>query len=185
MRLAALPCILLAFAGISTAQDTNFPTGPQYLITGSSPMFLQSIATPTLSLSTPSSTLSAVAIDALLPPIPASAGIPPMTDLSRIYWGSPATDAKVADGVGENIDEGASKGATENVSEINITSASSSSVLPASILDTGVTGMTNAQSLRMRGFGVPLGDSATFWKTHKPHASRVYTNADIQRLHRS
>jgi hypothetical protein len=185
MRLATLFCVLLALAGIDVAQDTNFPTGPQYLINGAPILFLTSIATPTLSLSTPSSTLSAAAIDALLPPIPASAKIPPMTDLSRIYWGSPATEAKVADGANENIDEGVDKGATENVSEINITSAPFSSALPASILDTGVTGMTNVQSLRMRGFGVPLGDSAAFWKTHKPHTSRVYTNADIQRLHRS
>ena len=52
MRLASLFCFLIALAGISAAQDTNFPVGPQYLITGDSPMFLHPIATPTLSLST-------------------------------------------------------------------------------------------------------------------------------------
>jgi hypothetical protein len=45
--------------------------------------------------------------------------------------------------------------------------------------------MTDAQSLRQRGYGVPLGDAAAFWKTHKPGAPRVYTNIDIQRLRRS
>jgi hypothetical protein len=30
---------------------------------------------------------------------------------------------------------------------------------------------------------VTLGESASFWKSHKLHASRVYTNADVERLH--
>jgi hypothetical protein len=57
--------------------------------------------------------------------------------------------------------------------------------LPASITGAGVTGFTNMQSLRERGFGVPLAEASSFWKTHKPHATRVYTNADIDRLHSS
>jgi hypothetical protein len=52
--------------------------------------------------------------------------------------------------------------------------------LPASITDTGVTGTTTALWLRERGYGVPLGDTASYWKTHKPHAPRVFTNADVQ-----
>jgi hypothetical protein len=188
MRLATLFCVLLALAGINVAQDTNFSTGPQYLVNGASPLFLQSIATPSLSLSTPPSTLSASAADALFQ-IPTSAGIPLLTNLSRIYWGTPAPDAQVADRVTENVDDAPSNGARKvakmNVSEIIISSVPSLIALPASILDTGVTGMTSAQSLRIRGFGVPLGDTAVFWKTHKPHASRIYTNADVQRLHKS
>ena len=185
MRLATLFCVLLALAGINFAQDTNFPTGPQYLINGAPILFLTSIATPSMSLSTPPATLSASAF----PQIPASAGIPPLADLSRIYWGPPATDVQAADTVSENIEEAPSnsarKGTSENVSEIIITSAQSPIALPASILDTGVTGMTTAQTLRIRGFGVPLGDAAIFWKTHQPHAARVYTTADVQRLHQS
>jgi hypothetical protein len=57
--------------------------------------------------------------------------------------------------------------------------------LPPSIVDTGVGGMTNVQSLRERGYGVTLGQTASFWKSHAPHATRVYTNADIERLHGS
>jgi hypothetical protein len=33
------------------------------------------------------------------------------------------------------------------------------------------------------GGGITLGEVAMFWKAHKSHAPRVYTNADIERLH--
>jgi hypothetical protein len=39
--------------------------------------------------------------------------------------------------------------------------------------------MTTAESLRQRGYGVPIGYAASFWKAHTPRAKRVYTNADI------
>jgi hypothetical protein len=164
MRLATLLCLLLALTGISAAQDTNFSIGPQYLMTSVAPLFAQPIATPSLSLEAP------------LPSIPSLPQIGPtvenepfianpelrrQADLFPIYYGSPAT------------------------SVVEITSAEPSRELPASILDAGVTGMTTVQSLRQRGYGVPLGDTAAFWKTHKPHATRVYTNADVQRLHPS
>ena len=54
--------------------------------------------------------------------------------------------------------------------------------LPISIVDPGVAGMTTARSLNESGYGVPLGDTASYWKTHKAHAPRVYTNADVERL---
>jgi len=169
MRLSALFCSLLALAGISAAQDTNFSVGPQYLITSSSPMFLRSIATPTLSLSAPLASAPAPATEPAPQPPSPFATVPSQPDLTRIFWGAP--EVKETSG--------------ENVSEIEITSAQPTSALPASILDTGVTGMTTVQSLRQRGYGVPLGDTASFWKAHKPHATRVYTNADVQRLHAS
>jgi hypothetical protein len=164
MRLASLFCIPLALVGISAAQDTNFATGPQYLMASGSPIFAQPIATPSLSLEAP------------LPGIPSLPAIGPavenesyttnpelrhQADLFPIYYGSPM------------------------ISDIEITSAQPASALPASILDVGVTGMTSAQSLRERGYGVPLGDTAAFWKAHKRRAARVYTNADVQRLHPS
>jgi hypothetical protein len=162
MRLASLFCFLIALAGISAAQDTNFPVGPQYLITSGSPMFLRPIETPTLSLSTP--TASNGSETTTVPETPtASPSLSTPPDLTRVYWGGPET--------------------TQQVSDIEITSAGTSNPLPPSILDVGVTGMTNAQSLRVRGYGIPLGEAASYWKTHKPHASRVYTNADVQRLH--
>lgn len=164
MRLASLFCFLIALAGISAAQDTNFPVGPQYLITGDSPMFLHPIATPTLSLST--ATVGTSPETSAAPETPsASPAVPTSPDLTRVYWGVPETNQRTSD--------------------IEITSAGPSNALPPSILDVGVTGITSAQSLRERGYGVPLGDAASYWKTHRPHAARVYTNADVQRLHQS
>ena len=91
MRLGSLFCLLLTVVGVSAAQDSNFPTGPQYLITGSSE-FARSISTPTLSLNSP------------LPPIPDLPEIGPVIgeqpyitnpalaqqpDLFPIYYGYP------------------------------------------------------------------------------------------------
>ena len=127
-------------------------------------MFARSLATPTLSLDTP------------LPPLPSLPQVGPVVsdqpfipnpelqqgpDLFPIYYGYPMP------------------------SVIEIVSTEQPRELPASIVDPGVAGITNAQSLRNRGYGAPLGDIAAFWKTHRPHAPRVYTNADIERLHGS
>ena len=174
MRMVSLLFTLLMLAGVSVAQETNFSAGPQYLITTNSAMFLRPIATPTLSLSAPLASTSEPAMSEAAgeaSPQPASpfAPAPAQPDLTQIFWGTPAT----------------AQPANENVSEIEIASAPLPRALPASIFDAGVTGITSVQSLRERGFGVPLGESAAFWKTHKPHASRLYTNADIQRLHTS
>ena len=159
MRLATLFCLLIALAGVSAAQETNFPVGPQYLMISGSPLLAQPIATPSLSLNT------------ALPAIPSLPQIGPAVEnqtyvaspelqpnLFSIYYGYPMT------------------------SVVEITSAAPPRELPASIIDVGFIGVTDPQSLRVRGYGVTLGENATFWKTHKPHARRVYTNADIQRL---
>ena len=184
MRLASLSCFLLVLTGlvltgVSAAQDTNFSVGPQYLVTGSSAMFLHPIATPSLSLSAPLS--PAPPTEAVPEPSSPFAGAPPQPDLTRIFWGEPASAEKSSEPVTENVTESAA----ENENVIELTSAPPSRPLPASFVDPGVTSMTNAQSLHMWGFGAPLGDAASFWKTHKPHASRRYTNADVQRLHPS
>lgn len=164
MRLASLLCLSVAIAGISAAQDTNFPVGPQYLMNFGSPLFAGPIATPSLSL------------DAPLPGIPKLPAIGPevvdqsylgnpelqhQANLFPVYYGYPM------------------------ISVVEITSTDLPRELPASITDVGVIGMTTAESLRERGYGVPIGYAASFWKTHRPHAKRVYTNADIQRLHLS
>ena len=161
MRLASFCFFLFVLAGISAAQDMNFAVGPHYLMTSGSPMFARPIATPTLSL------------DAPLPPIPSLPEVgPPVTDqpfvpnpeipgpdLLPIYYGY----------------------AMSSVVELSSTEAASE--VPQSIIDAGVVGMTNVQALRERGYGATLGESASFWKSHKLHASRLYTNADIERLH--
>ena len=164
MRLASLFCLSVVLVGISAAQDTNFSVGPQYLMNFGSPMFATPIATPSLSLEAP------------LPGIPKLPEIGPavqdqsyvanpelrrQADLFPVYYGY------------------------QPISVVEITSAEPPRELPASITDVGVIGMTDAQSLRQRGYGAPVGDTAAFWKLHKPHALRVYTNADVQRLHPS
>jgi hypothetical protein len=173
MRFACLLCLSMALAGVCAAQDsnqitrqdTNFSVGPQYLITsGFSPLFARPIATPSLSLGAPLPEIpNSPAIGPVIEnqPIAANPELPRQPDLFPIYYGPPVTNV------------------------VEITSAELPPSLPASIVDTGVTGIADAQSLREQGYGVPLGDTAAFWKTHKSHASRVYTNADIQRLRSS
>jgi hypothetical protein len=71
-----------------------------------------------------------------------------------------------------------------SVVEISFAETSTASrELPASILDTGVWQLTTAQALRERGYGVTLPEAAAYGKAHTGHASHVYTNADIDRLH--
>jgi hypothetical protein len=161
MRLASFCFLLFVLAGISAAQDMNFAVGPQYLMTSGSPMFARPIATPTLSL------------DAPLPSLPSLPEVgPPVADqpfvpnpeiqgpvLLPIYYGYPMP------------------------SVVELTSTQAASEVPQSIINAGVVGMTNVQSLSERGYGVTLGESALFWKSHKLHASRLYTNADVERLH--
>ncbi len=164
MRLASLFCLVFALVGINAAQDTNFPVGPQYLMTFGSPLFAQPIATPSLSLDTP------------LPPIRSLPEIGPVignqpfianpelqekADLFPILYGYPMT------------------------SVVELMSVEPPRELPASFVDAGVVGITDAQSLHERGYGVPLGETASFWKAHKPRATHVYTNADVERLHKS
>ena len=164
MRLAPLFCLLLALAGISAAQDTNFPVGPQYLMTSGSPLFAQPIATPSLFLEAPLPgipSLPQIGPTVENEPFVANPELRHQADLFPVYYGY------------------------KPISDVEISSAQPTIALPASILDNGVTVMTTVQSLRLRGYGVPLGDTAAFWKSHRPHAIRVYTNADVQRLHAS
>jgi hypothetical protein len=184
MRLASLFCSLMALAGISAAQGTNFPLGPQYLITSDSPLLLRPIATPTMSLSPLTVSNSAEPASAGETPAP-SAELPTQPDLGRIYWRGPEIQDKDKEQDKEQDKDDQDKSNKEKTSDIEITSRGPSRAQPPSILDVGVTGFTNAQSLRERGYGVPLGDAASFRKTHKPHGSRLYTNADVQRLHPS
>jgi hypothetical protein len=170
MRLACLFSffLFLSLSAITAAQDTlsgqdtNFSAGPQYLITSDfSPLFARPIATPSISLGTPLPEISSLPVVGPVienQPIAVSSELPRQPDLFPIYYGPPVTNV------------------------VEITSAELPPSLPASIVDTGVTGIADAQSLRERGYGVPLGDTAAFWKAHKPHAPRVYTNADVQRL---
>lgn len=162
MRLTTLFCVLLVLAGISAAQDTNFSVGPQYLMNFGSPLLARPIATPSLSLEAPLPaipTLPQIGPVVENEPFVANAELQHQADLFPVYYGY------------------------QPVSVVEISSAEPTQELPASITAGGVTGMTDAQSLRERGYGAPLGDTAAFWKYHKLHARTVYTNTDTQRLH--
>jgi hypothetical protein len=164
MRLGSLFCLLFALMGISAAQEMSFPVGPQYLLTSGSPIFAQPIATPTLSLETPLPAIPSlpevgpVVVDQPFIPNPE---LQHQADLFPIYYGYPM------------------------LAVVELSSAEPPRELPASLVDAGVTGMTEVQWLREQGYAAPLGDIASFWKAHRPHALRVYTNADVERLHGS
>jgi len=168
MRRACLFSLLAVLTGICAAQDTNFPAGPQYLITNGSPLFLHSIATPTLSFTAPAAsapeTTAEVAAEEQAVYTPPR--IPNTTNFSRIYWGEPS----------------ASENAGGQMSEIEM-SSEQISTLPASIFNAGVTEMIGARALPDREYGTTLAEAAAFWRTHKSSVSHVYTNADIARLH--
>jgi len=171
MRFSRLLCLLPFLCGLCVAQnqDTNFSTGPQYLANFGSPMFLRPISTPSLSLgeAPPAVSESPSEPAAVVETAPAPAP-PQAPDLQRVYYG----------GAEETAPEIGSP-----VSEIEISSANIPSALPASIENVGVAEMLHSESLRDRGYGIDLGETAAFWKTHKPRAPRVYTNADVDRLH--
>jgi hypothetical protein len=161
MRLASFCFLLFVLAGISAAQDMNFAVGPQYLMTSGSPLFARPIATPTLSLDAPLPSLPS--LPEVGPPVADQPFVPNPEiqgpDLLPIYYGYPMP------------------------SVVELTSTEAASEVPQSIINAGVVGMTNVQSLRERGYGMTLGESALFWKSHKLPASRLYTNADVERLH--
>jgi len=171
MRAAQCLVLLLLAAGAAAGQDTNFSTGPQYLMNYGSPLLLGSISTPSLPWQSPplavgasnaTSSLSAGAADYTVDTLPEPA---PPADLFPVYYGVPA------------------------VSEINLRGYEGESSLeqrlPASILDLGTWQTTTVQGLRERGYGVTLVEAAAYWKAHVRHATRVYGNSDIERLHKS
>ena len=162
MRRAACMLWLLILSTFCAAQssETNFPVGPQYLITNGTPEFLHSIATPSLSFNPPLAPPPVVEAETgtIEPSTP-----PPVIDtqsaLPEILWGEPKS------------------------STIEIAATSTAVNTPPSLFDAGVTGFFNSQSLHGRDLGMSLADAAAYWKAHKVVVSRLYTNADIERLH--
>lgn len=170
MRIYLTGCMLLLFStlGIAFAQDTNFSSGPQYLMSYGLPLFARPISTPSISLAGPPLTVGAsnatgVLIagaenQTVLPPSPDAL---PQIDLFPIFYGRPST----------------------SVIEISFSPEESSNPLPASILDTGVSQITTVQALRERGYGVTFVEAASYGRAQTRRANRIYTNADIDRLH--
>jgi hypothetical protein len=167
---AFLGCTLLAFSmlGLGFGQDTNFPNGPQYLMTSGSPMFARSLATPSVALTGPpletgadnaTGVLFAGAENqTVLPPLAVAL---PSFDLFPIFYGP----------------------SQPQVIEISSAEApAEASELPNSIRESGVVQMTTAQALNDRGIGVTVASAAAHSKAAAGHASHIYTNADIDRL---
>jgi hypothetical protein len=177
MRLS-LCSVLFLFStlGIAFGQDTNFPSGPQYLMNGS-PLFARSISTPSITLTDPplqvgagnaSGVLIAGAEDQTI--VSRSPDALPRIDLFPIYYGT----------------------RQPSVIEISFTAEPSSNELssnelsknelPESILDTGVSEITTVETLHARGYGLTIVEGAAYGKAHTRRAAHVYTNADIDRL---
>lgn len=158
---------LLSSLGIAFGQDTNFSSGPQYLMNGS-PLFTRSISTPSIALTDPPLQIGASNATGVLitgagnqaVQSPAADALP-RTDLCPIYYGT----------------------RPRSVIEIILTAEPSSVELPASIFDTGVSELITVQELRERGYGVTVVEGAAYGRAQARRAARVYTNADIDRLH--
>ncbi len=186
----AFCCMLFAMSSLgpaSFAQDTNFATGPQYLMQGS-PLFAHPISTPTQSLSGPSLDIGASnATEGLIAGADNQTVVPqphPDVNLSPIYYTEVfPSDLKLSflaepfPGLPQPSIILPPQPSPSRLPE------PSSSRLPASILDAGVWQITSAQALRERGYGATLAEAAAQGKARNRHATHVYTNADVDRLH--
>jgi len=157
-RFSVLCTVLLEVALLASAQsrETNFPVGPQYLVTTPSTLFLQPIATP-----------SASAAQMLGMVSPQTGQAEPITingesvNLPAIFWGW------------------TSPGQT---TLWTIFSPAVSSGLPAGFLDLGVSAIVTDEWLREFQRNSSVAEASRYWKTNTNRATRLYTNADIDRL---
>lgn len=202
MRLS-LVLFVLSLSGFSFAQDTTFAQGPQYLVVNGSPMFMNSIATPTLSFS---SAITDPYNGTELAPshIASSTTAPPNTFLSEVYWGernlSESMQPRISTPILTAEQTAFYTYATANgvaaalsappviplelptgTSVIEITSAQMPANLPPSIFDPGVSRIVDSQSIRDRGYGVSLGEFAAQLRAHKRTATHVFTNEDLHK----
>jgi len=203
MRLKSALVLLPVLAGICFAQETNFPVGPQYLITNGTPLTIRPIATPSLSLGEAHPFAADVnATGQLAEEAPSMPSAPNDSFLGSVYWG----EHKDADIVARRLETPSvsvsdtalymnyvagqmsqplappaeSVEAPAGPRVIEIAGGGLPTNLPASILDVGVTRLADSQSLTTQGYGVSLGDTAAYWKSQKRAAPHVFTNSDIR-----
>jgi hypothetical protein len=133
---------------------------------------VRSISTPSLSLSGPALEVGAsnatgdlnagAQAQTIVAPYVVA---PPHSNLSSIYDGVPLA----------------------NVAEVSFSTVSGTSItnaeIPLNIFDIGVGRIIGAQDLRESDYTVTLPAAAAYGKEHVRRATRVYTNADIDRLH--
>lgn len=172
-----LVCSLLALsAGLCFAQnanqDTNFATGPQYLANGPA-LFARPISTPSMSISEPP--LETGASDATEATQGAAGAqnrtvsqsqpdAAPAVDLFPIYYGQPRISV-----IG-------------TVSPTETSEAQAGANVLNAILETGTWRITTAHALRGLGYGETLAEASGQVKSQGRRTTRLYTNADIQRL---
>lgn len=161
MRLACVIALIFTFGGIAAAQqpETNFPVGPQYLITQPYPTILQPIATPSYEPSEPSGVVSPQTGEAG----PVTITIPAY--LPSVYWGYTPP------------------GAVEVPTQpVQAASAPASNNLPSGYVDVGVSTFATPNWLNGHDYGMSVAQAAQYWKAKRLHAARVYTNKDIERM---
>ncbi len=162
MHLRGILLLPILLTGISMAQSTNFPVGPQYLITTESSQFLRSIATPSLSLNNslpPLPSLPQIAPVVSNPSYTANPELEDRPNLFPIYYGYP------------------------EISAVFLVSAATPAS-PVSLNETGFVTIPTAQYLHERGYGETLAQAAAHRRLHRNAAAHVYTNQDIERLGR-
>jgi len=156
MRFTYVLGFILILGSVAAAQqpETNFPVGPQYLITQPYPTILQPIATPSYEPWEQSGVVSPQTGEAgpVMITIPAY--------LPSIYWGYPPP------------------GEVEVISEPAPTPRN----LPQDYMDTGVSAIATPGWMHDHDYGMTLAQAARYWQQHKLHATHVYTNQDIERL---
>jgi hypothetical protein len=159
-RFSVLCAVVLGLAVWASAQSrqTDFPVGPQYLVTTPSTLFLQPIATPSAS---PAQMLGMVSPQTgQAEPISINGQV---ANLPAIFWGW------------------TSPGQT---TVWTVFSPAVSSGLPADFLDLGVSAIVTGEWLREFQRNNSVAEASRYWKTNTNRAIRLYTNADIDRLRR-
>jgi hypothetical protein len=159
-RFSFLWVLIVELGVVVSAQSrqTDFPVGPQYLVTTPSTLFLQPIATPSM---TAAQTFGMVS--------PQTGQAEPITingqpaNLPAIFWGwtSPGETSVWA-----------------------AFSPAVSSGLPGDFLDLGVGAIVTDEWLREFQRNRSVAEASRYWKTHTNRAAHLYTNADIERLRR-
>lgn len=157
-RVIVASAVISGIAVLASPQrsETNFPIGPQYLVTSPSTSFLQPIATPSASAGQMLGMVS-----------PQTGQAEPITingqpaNLPAIFWGwvSPGQTTVWA-----------------------VFTPAVSSGLPADFLDLGVGAIVTDEWLQEFQRNRNVAEASRYWKTHTNRAARRYTNADIERL---
>lgn len=150
----------LIFTGLCPAQNAVAFRDPHYLGDNLSPQCLYRMKTPSFSLSVPRSES---------PYAPSTQGTG-VADPAGVF--GPQSQWQLDDICFLPLPQAEAQAIT--VESPNLTGST--------IFNAGVGGIATPSSLRDSGYGISLAELASYWRTHKPHAVRVYTNADIERL---